>query len=68
MEWVGFEKGEHSYVESGDGQYCYRRRNVNVDSLVCKLCGDQNESSEHLFTSCLFVSLIWSQVSNWCGV
>ncbi|KAJ0836378.1 putative RNA-directed DNA polymerase [Helianthus annuus] len=45
-----------------------RSRNVQVDSTLCKLCGHEEETSEHLFTSCIFASLIWQAVAAWCKV
>ncbi|KAJ0805311.1 putative reverse transcriptase zinc-binding domain-containing protein [Helianthus annuus] len=45
-----------------------KRRGVDVGSTVCSMCRDQHETSEHLFTSCLFASLVWGEISRWCGV
>ncbi|KAF5796881.1 putative reverse transcriptase zinc-binding domain-containing protein [Helianthus annuus] len=44
------------------------RRNINVGSLVCRICEDGDKSSEHLLTSCYFATVIWNLVSNWCEV
>ncbi|KAJ0482795.1 putative reverse transcriptase zinc-binding domain-containing protein [Helianthus annuus] len=45
-----------------------RSKDVHVGSVVCKLCGSEEESSEHLFTSCFFASHVWQAVAAWCKV
>ncbi|KAL9991673.1 putative reverse transcriptase zinc-binding domain-containing protein [Helianthus debilis subsp. tardiflorus] len=45
-----------------------RNSNVNMESVVCSLCGEQDESSEHLLISCEFASAVWNYISSWCGV
>ncbi|XP_076894415.1 uncharacterized protein LOC143546688 [Bidens hawaiensis] len=44
------------------------RRNVAVDSVVCLICGMEEETAEHLFNSCRFAQEIWGKVTNWCRV
>ncbi|XP_022015112.1 uncharacterized protein LOC110914633 [Helianthus annuus] len=41
------------------------RRNIDVGT-VCGLCGDGEESVDHLFTSCDVASLLWAYICNWC--
>ncbi|KAJ0497884.1 putative reverse transcriptase zinc-binding domain-containing protein [Helianthus annuus] len=43
-------------------------RSIQVGTTVCKLCGHDEETSEHLFTSCFFASQVWWLVANWCKV
>ncbi|XP_076917464.1 uncharacterized protein LOC143577543 [Bidens hawaiensis] len=43
------------------------KRNVDVGS-TCRLCGDYEETCDHLLTSCYFAMLIWQFVSNWCNI
>ncbi|PWA47226.1 RNA-directed DNA polymerase, eukaryota [Artemisia annua] len=43
-----------------------RSRNIPVSDVSCVLCGDSEESLEHLFTGCIFASRIWSFISSWC--
>ncbi|KAI3807746.1 hypothetical protein L1987_23680 [Smallanthus sonchifolius] len=45
-----------------------RRRNVEVSELACSLCGAEDESTDHLFSSCIVASVIWQKVSRWCRV
>ncbi|XP_076941933.1 uncharacterized protein LOC143611641 [Bidens hawaiensis] len=40
------------------------KRNIEVGPVKCRLCGDYEESSDHLLTSCYFATLIWQFVSN----
>ncbi|XP_022040479.1 uncharacterized protein LOC110943029 [Helianthus annuus] len=42
------------------------RRNIGVGSSACGLCEEDEESVEHLFTSCYFASMLWTLISNWC--
>ncbi|XP_076907117.1 uncharacterized protein LOC143563469 [Bidens hawaiensis] len=44
------------------------RRNVAVDSVVCLICGMEEETAEHLLNSCRFAQEIWGKVTNWCRV
>ncbi|KAJ0787048.1 putative RNA-directed DNA polymerase [Helianthus annuus] len=41
------------------------RRNVHFESLTCKLCGESNESVEHLFVACGFAKLVWDFIAQW---
>ncbi|PWA52985.1 RNA-directed DNA polymerase, eukaryota [Artemisia annua] len=43
-----------------------RSRNIPVADVTCVLCGDSEESLEHLFTGCIFASRIWHYISSWC--
>ncbi|MFS7968866.1 putative reverse transcriptase zinc-binding domain-containing protein [Helianthus anomalus] len=42
------------------------RRGVAVQSLECPICGEYNETSEHLLVSCGFAQTVWSVVYQWC--
>ncbi|XP_022024771.1 uncharacterized protein LOC110925113 [Helianthus annuus] len=42
------------------------RRNIDVGSSLCGLCGDGEESVDHLFTSCSVASMLWTYIINWC--
>lgn len=44
------------------------RRNIHVQSAVCKLCGEEMETVEHLYISCAIASQVWSKTSSWCGI
>ncbi|XP_035830920.1 uncharacterized protein LOC118480267 [Helianthus annuus] len=41
-----------------------RKRNVGNGDSACSLCGDVDESVEHIFTSCFFASMLWSYISS----
>lgn len=43
-------------------------RGIILPSLTCKLCGEEEESVEHLFLTCRVAATIWSKVSNWCRI
>ncbi|XP_022004462.1 uncharacterized protein LOC110902028 [Helianthus annuus] len=45
-----------------------KKRNIDKGDGTCVLCGDQDESVEHLFTACGVASTIWSVVSLWCKI
>ncbi|KAJ0570205.1 putative RNA-directed DNA polymerase [Helianthus annuus] len=42
------------------------RRNIQVGSLMCKFCGEMQETSEHLFISCGLSQSVWEFVRTWC--
>ena len=43
-----------------------RKRNVQVEDSVCVLCGDNDETTEHVFTGCGFAAGVWNGISVWC--
>ncbi|KAM0003966.1 putative reverse transcriptase zinc-binding domain-containing protein [Helianthus debilis subsp. tardiflorus] len=43
-------------------------RNVNHGSTTCKLCGREEETTDHLFISCNFAQSVWDFVSVWCKI
>ncbi|PWA89029.1 RNA-directed DNA polymerase, eukaryota [Artemisia annua] len=45
-----------------------RNRNIQVLDANCVLCGDEEESVDHLFTGCIFSARIWQLISAWCKV
>ncbi|KAK9070187.1 hypothetical protein SSX86_010587 [Deinandra increscens subsp. villosa] len=42
-----------------------KKRGVQVESEVCKLCRESNESVTHLFTGCMFAAILWQWVMSW---
>lgn len=40
-------------------------RNCVFGSLSCALCGDTDESAEHLFCSCEVATEVWHRIGNW---
>ncbi|XP_022020337.1 uncharacterized protein LOC110920432 [Helianthus annuus] len=44
------------------------RRNVPVPNLMCVLCGDYEESCDHLFVSCHFAQSAWQNLADWCRI
>ncbi|KAJ0899075.1 putative reverse transcriptase zinc-binding domain-containing protein [Helianthus annuus] len=42
------------------------RRNVAVQNVMCKMCGNEEETALHLFASCRYALRIWDFVSGWC--
>ncbi|KAM0060426.1 putative reverse transcriptase zinc-binding domain-containing protein [Helianthus debilis subsp. tardiflorus] len=45
-----------------------RRRNVDIPSDLCPLCGDYEETVDHLFTACTVALRVWSVFSDWCNI
>ena len=45
-----------------------RNRNIPVQDVSCVLCGESEETVEHLFTGCIFASRIWVLISSWCKI
>ncbi|XP_021980233.1 uncharacterized protein LOC110876368 [Helianthus annuus] len=43
-------------------------RNIPVQNQLCAMCGEYEESSEHLFVSCHFAQIIWQNIVGWCTV
>ncbi|XP_076924509.1 uncharacterized protein LOC143586979 [Bidens hawaiensis] len=44
------------------------RRNANMPSMLCPICGKTEELSEHLFVSCNFTQATWKLIDQWCKV
>ncbi|KAJ0837228.1 putative reverse transcriptase zinc-binding domain-containing protein [Helianthus annuus] len=42
-----------------------KKRNIGTDNLSCCLCGEEDETVDHLFTTCCFASMVWSFVCSW---
>ncbi|XP_021992095.1 uncharacterized protein LOC110888906 [Helianthus annuus] len=40
-----------------------RRRGINVGDGLCPLCKTENETVEHIFTSCITVAVLWQKIS-----
>ncbi|KAM0069800.1 putative reverse transcriptase zinc-binding domain-containing protein [Helianthus debilis subsp. tardiflorus] len=45
-----------------------KRRGMLPESAICKLCGEQEEDADHLFTACYVASVLWLKVSVWCKI
>ncbi|XP_022019760.1 uncharacterized protein LOC110919816 [Helianthus annuus] len=45
-----------------------KKRNIDRGDQTCVLCGEVDETVEHLFTSCNIASTVWSIVSMWCKI
>ncbi|KAJ0900727.1 putative reverse transcriptase zinc-binding domain-containing protein [Helianthus annuus] len=43
-------------------------RNIIINDTRCVLCGDYEESSEHLFVSCHFTQSVWLVMAQWCRI
>ncbi|KAJ0545522.1 putative reverse transcriptase zinc-binding domain-containing protein [Helianthus annuus] len=43
-------------------------RIIQVPSVLCSLCGDADETCEHLFVSCSFAQSVWQLITQWCKV
>ncbi|XP_021975079.1 uncharacterized protein LOC110870187 [Helianthus annuus] len=41
-------------------------RNIAAGSPICGLCSEEDESVEHLFTSCRLANMLWMKICNWC--
>ncbi|KAJ0917919.1 putative reverse transcriptase zinc-binding domain-containing protein [Helianthus annuus] len=42
------------------------KRNIMVQDSSCPLCLSADETVDHLFTACSFITALWSKVSSWC--
>ncbi|KAJ0471319.1 putative RNA-directed DNA polymerase [Helianthus annuus] len=42
------------------------RRSVPVQNRMCVLCGDYEETCDHLFVSCHFSQMVWQNIAIWC--
>ncbi|KAD4983144.1 hypothetical protein E3N88_19815 [Mikania micrantha] len=45
-----------------------RSRNVNLGSTTCKLCGDADETTDHIFIACHLAIYIWGRIESWCNL
>ncbi|XP_022042172.1 uncharacterized protein LOC110944836 [Helianthus annuus] len=44
------------------------RRNITMASVVCPLCGEKDETVQHIFGSCYISSVVWHLVSRWLPI
>ncbi|KAJ0510483.1 putative reverse transcriptase zinc-binding domain-containing protein [Helianthus annuus] len=44
------------------------RRNVPVSNRVCALCGEYDETSDHVFVSCHYSQMVWQNLAPWCRI
>ncbi|GJY87219.1 RNA-directed DNA polymerase, eukaryota, partial [Tanacetum coccineum] len=45
-----------------------RDRDIDLDSLLCHVCMQIGESTEHLFSSCPDLCHLWHKIAGWWGV
>ena len=43
-------------------------RNVPVETQLCSLCSDGEESADHLIISCYIAAATWQAISDWCNI
>ncbi|PWA80722.1 RNA-directed DNA polymerase, eukaryota [Artemisia annua] len=44
------------------------RRNIHIPDVSCPLCGDADETVDHLFSGCIVSSVLWHRISTWCKI
>ncbi|KAJ0576250.1 putative reverse transcriptase zinc-binding domain-containing protein [Helianthus annuus] len=44
------------------------RRNIVVGEGGCYFCGEDTESTDHIFTACRIANGVWAGVASWCRV
>ncbi|KAM0072977.1 putative reverse transcriptase zinc-binding domain-containing protein [Helianthus debilis subsp. tardiflorus] len=44
------------------------KRNINIANTNCPLCEFDDETVEHVFTSCFVALVVWPKISRWCKV
>ena len=44
------------------------RRGICLDSSICGLCGEEEETTSHLFCTCNVAWLVWSKCYEWLRV
>ncbi|KAJ0442266.1 putative reverse transcriptase zinc-binding domain-containing protein [Helianthus annuus] len=45
-----------------------RKRNINVGNGLCILCGEVEETTDHLFSACRFITGVWLGIASWCKI
>ncbi|MFS8026364.1 putative RNA-directed DNA polymerase [Helianthus anomalus] len=45
-----------------------RRRGIFAGDGLCPLCRTEDDSADHLLTSCLIATILWQKISRWCGL
>ncbi|KAJ0605604.1 hypothetical protein HanHA300_Chr02g0064871 [Helianthus annuus] len=43
-------------------------RNVQLQDSFCSLCGDNEETTDHILTGCGLAAGVWAAISVWCRV
>lgn len=42
------------------------RRGLQIDSMVCVFCNEQEETLDHLLTGCIGTNGLWNAIEDWC--
>ncbi|KAJ0883842.1 putative RNA-directed DNA polymerase [Helianthus annuus] len=43
-------------------------RNINIQDVNCKVCGEENETAVHIFVTCNLAQQVWEFVVGWCKI
>ncbi|PWA55808.1 reverse transcriptase domain, Reverse transcriptase zinc-binding domain protein [Artemisia annua] len=44
------------------------RRNILFGDNICSMCGDTEESTDHIFTACIIANGVWDAICTWCNI
>ncbi|XP_022024548.1 uncharacterized protein LOC110924877 [Helianthus annuus] len=44
------------------------RRGIDIGDGLCPLCSSEEESTDHLLTSCVVAVILWQKISLWCRI
>ncbi|KAJ0519996.1 putative RNA-directed DNA polymerase [Helianthus annuus] len=67
--WVPLKIGIVAWRAEGERlptRAALARRGIPVSSMACAMCGEHDETCEHLFVSCQFAQTIWQIIGQWC--
>ncbi|XP_022031380.1 uncharacterized protein LOC110932345 [Helianthus annuus] len=57
-----------AYQDRIPTRHALARRNIPVASTECILCGEANETVDHLFSICRIAASVWEKISEWVKI
>ncbi|XP_021975560.1 uncharacterized protein LOC110870691 [Helianthus annuus] len=74
FEWINWVPKKVSIVawraemERMPTKVALSNRNIPVNNRLCVMCGNYEETCEHLFNSCHYAQSIWLYIASWCNI
>ncbi|KAL4566986.1 hypothetical protein LXL04_022556 [Taraxacum kok-saghyz] len=55
------------FLKVKNNGHCYREINKLMPSSMCEICGEEEETTQHLFFECNLAVWLWSRMGLWCN-
>ena len=43
------------------------KRGISVENSLCSMCGEEEETTSHIFCACMVAWLVWAKCYEWVG-